>query len=52
MRMDRAFKGYLLAGDIHAFLQENGAGYTTEADCQFVLKFFDSDMDGRLNYTE
>ena len=52
MRMDRDAKGYLLAADLHAFLHENGAAYTTEADCEFVLKFFDSDMDARLNYNE
>ena len=26
--------------------------YATEAQCYFLVKFFDSDEDGRLNYTD
>lgn len=34
------------------FLRDNGIHTCTEADCYYVVKFFDSDEDGRLNYPD
>ena len=33
-----------------SFLRDNGVEEATEADCHAVVKFFDSDEDGLLNY--
>ena len=38
--------------DIVNFLRENGTTDVTEADTYFVVKFFDSDEDGKLNYPD
>ena len=38
--------------DMCNFLRENGIMDVTEADCYFVMKFFDSDEDGKLNYPD
>ena len=38
--------------DMVNFMRENGMMDTTEADFYFVIKFFDSDEDGKLNYTD
>jgi len=34
------------------FLRDNGIHNVTEADCYYLVKFFDSDEDGRLNYPD
>lgn len=34
------------------FLRDNGVHNITEADCYYLVKFFDSDEDGRLNYPD
>lgn len=38
--------------EILNFLRDNGEHTVTEAECYFVVKFFDSDEDGRLNYAD
>ena len=38
--------------DIVRFLRENGTMDCTEADIYYVIKFFDSDEDGKLNYPD
>jgi Ca2+-binding EF-hand superfamily protein len=38
--------------DIVNFMRENGIMNTTEADFYFIIKFFDSDEDGKLNYPD
>jgi hypothetical protein len=38
--------------DMVNFLRENGIMDVNEADCYFVMKFFDSDEDGKLNYPD
>ena len=38
--------------DFLNFLRENGFNDATEADCYYLVKFFDADEDGKLNYTE
>ena len=34
------------------FLRDNGIHNKLEADCYYLVKFFDSDEDGRLNYID
>jgi hypothetical protein len=34
------------------FMRENGYMQTTEANFYFIVKFFDSDEDGKLTYPE
>jgi hypothetical protein len=34
------------------FLRDNYMHDMTEADCYYIVKFFDSDMDGRLHYPD
>ena len=38
--------------DVVNFFRDNGIMEVNEADCYFVIKFFDSDEDGKLNYTD
>lgn len=38
--------------DFVIFLRENGFTDVTEADCYYLVKFFDADEDGKLNYPE
>lgn len=34
------------------FVRDNGIHHCTEADCYYLVKFFDSDEDGKLNYPD
>lgn len=35
------------------YLRDNGlASNVTEADCYYIVKFFDSDLDGKLHYPD
>jgi hypothetical protein len=35
------------------FIRDNGVSAgVTEADCYYLVKFFDSDMDGQLHYPD
>lgn len=38
--------------EILNYLRDNGIHNFTEADCYYVVKFFDSDEDGKLNYPD
>jgi len=38
--------------DLVNFLRENGVTTCTESDLYFVVKFYDSDEDGKLNYPD
>ena len=38
--------------EILNFLRDNGINHITEADCYYLVKFFDADEDGRLNYPD
>jgi hypothetical protein len=38
--------------EILNYLRDNGVHSATEADCYYLIKFFDSDEDGRLNYPD
>jgi len=34
------------------FLRENKRYYVSEDDCKFIVKYYDSDNDGCMNYIE
>lgn len=38
--------------DIIFFLRENGVTHYSEANAYYVIKFFDSDEDGKLHYPD
>ena len=51
IRLDRKNNGYLTANEIFQFLQDNGLEASME-ECTYLVKFFDTDEDGALNYTD
>lgn len=51
VRLDRNNNGYLSAIEIQHFLKDNGLEAQLD-DWQSLVKFFDSDEDGVLNYTD
>lgn len=51
VRLDRNNNGYLSAQEIKMFLKDNGLEAQMD-DWQCLIKFFDSDEDGVLNYTD
>lgn len=53
MRIDRNDNGFLGPREFLNYLRDNGlAANVTEADCYYVVKFFDSDLDGSLHYPD
>lgn len=51
-RIDRGEDSFITSVEILNFLRDNGIHNITEADCYYLVKFFDSDVDGRLNYPD
>ena len=51
-RIDRNEDGFIAPMDMVNFMRENGQTEVCEADFYFVIKFFDSDEDGKLNYPD
>jgi hypothetical protein len=51
-RIDRNGDGFVTPMELLHFLRDNNVHEMTEADCYYVVKFFDSDEDGRLNYPD
>jgi Ca2+-binding EF-hand superfamily protein len=51
-RLDRNEDGFVVPMDLVNFMRENGVMGMTEADFYYVIKFFDSDEDGKLNYPD
>jgi Ca2+-binding EF-hand superfamily protein len=52
-RLDRFQSGFLTPKEFLNFLRDNGlSGGITEADCYYLVKFFDSDLDGQLHYPD
>ena len=51
-RVDRAEDGFVTSMELVSFLRDNGVTKATEADCYYLVKFFDSDEDGRLSYPD
>lgn len=53
-RLDRDQDGYVQPLDFLNFLRENGSNnkVATEADCYYLVKFFDAEELGKLSYPE
>ena len=51
-RIDRDLDGFIQPLDILKFLRENDSYSFNEANCFYLVKFFDSDEDGQLSYAE
>ena len=52
-RLDRQGSGFLTSREFLNYLRDNGVGTgVTEADCYYLVKFFDSDLDGQLHYPD
>ena len=51
-RIDRGANERISSYDILNFLREHCIHSASENDCHRLVKFFDSDEDGRLNYNE
>jgi Ca2+-binding EF-hand superfamily protein len=51
-RFDRNQDGFVTPMELLNFLRDNNVHDMTEADCYYIVKFFDSDEDGRLNYPD
>lgn len=51
-RIDRSEDGFITSVELLNFLRDNQIYGVTEADCYYVVKFFDSDEDGKLNYPD
>ena len=51
-RIDRGAYNLLTSGDILNFLRDNAVFSVNESDCFRLLRFFDSDEDGRLSYQD
>lgn len=51
-RLDRCANEYLSSCDLLNFLRDNCVYSTTEGEIYRLLRFFDSDEDGRLSYQE
>lgn len=51
-RVDRNQDGFVTPMELLNFFRDNGVTDVNEADCYFVIKFFDSDEDGKLHYPD
>ena len=52
-RIDRNQDGFISPMELLNFLRDNGTqAKMTEADCYYVVKYFDSDDDGKLQYQD
>ena len=51
-RVNRNNDDKVTAIEIYQFLKDNHVSYVSVKDCSLLLKYFDTDMDGALNYTE
>ena len=48
-RIDRNGDGFIAPMELLHFLRDNNVHDMTEADCYYIVKFFDADEDGRLH---
>lgn len=52
-RLDRQQTGFLTPKEFLNYIRDNGLAMgVTEADCYYLVKFFDSDLDGQLHYPD
>jgi len=52
MRIDRDANEFITSFELLNFLRDNREYTVTERECYNLLKFFDSDEDGRLSFSE
>jgi hypothetical protein len=52
MRLDRDANDHITSFEIQNFLRDNREYTVTLKECDMLVKFFDSDEDGRLSYNE
>ena len=52
MRLDRDINNHITSFEIQNFLRDNREYLVTLKECDMLVKFFDSDEDGRLSYNE
>lgn len=51
-RIDKLAHERVCSHDISSFLKANGCTGIAPSDCAFLIKFFDSDADGQMNYDD
>ena len=51
-RIDRNQDGFVTPLELLNFFRDNGVTSVNESDCYFVIKFFDSDVDGKLHFAD
>ena len=51
-RLDRDANNYISSFEILEYLRQNGVYGVSENECYQLVKFFDSDEDGRLSFQE
>jgi hypothetical protein len=51
-RIDRNIDGFISPMELLHFLRDNNVHNMTEADCYYIVKFFDADEDGRLHFPD
>jgi Ca2+-binding EF-hand superfamily protein len=49
-RLDRDANDYISSYEVLTFIRENGAVGISESEVNELIKFFDSNEDGRLSY--
>jgi Ca2+-binding EF-hand superfamily protein len=52
IRLDRNNNGFITAYEVQKFLQDNELDEVSLEECEYLIKFFDSDKDDVLNYTD
>jgi len=51
-RIDRDVNDYITSVEILNFLRDNRVYHASESECYRLVRFFDSDEDGRLSFNE
>lgn len=51
-RLDRNQDGFISPIELLNFFRDNGDTSVTEADCYYVIKYFDSDVDAKLHFPD
>ena len=51
-RIDRDQDGFISPLEFLNFFRDNGVTHLNEANCYFMVKFFDSDFDGKLHFAD
>lgn len=51
-RIDRSGDGFITPMKMVNFMRDNGATNVSESQCYFMLKYFDSDLDGKIHFPD